>query len=145
MNAMEKTVDLLLCIGIFFLIPLLCFDSQRRTLQAILIGQTAESFLSQVSVEGEITTHAWTQLERMLWELGCTQYEIQREYCLYEPGKEGEVLESVHQLETEDIIERIEMKGTLRLRKGDSVRLLLYCGEIPAMYSTVIRTRGEFR
>lgn len=142
MNAMEKIVDLFLCIGIIFLMPLLYFDSQRRISQAFLIGQTAESFLSQVSVEGEITMHAWTQLERMLWELGCMQYEIQREYSLYEPGEEGAVLESVHRLETEDIMGRLETKGTLRLRKGDMVRLLLYCGEIPATYSTVIRTGG---
>lgn len=145
MNAMEKTVDLLLCIGILFLMPLLYFDSQKHTLQAILLGQTAEAFLSQVSTEGEITAHAWTETERILLELGCGKYEIEREFYLYEPGDDGEVLETVHWLTMEDIVERLEAKGTLRLQKGDTVHLLLYCGEVPAEYSTVIRTGGDFR
>lgn len=145
MNAMEKVVDLLLCIGLIFLMPLLYFDSQRCTSQAILAGQMAESFLGRVSVEGELTEQTWEQLERTLWGLGCKQYEIQREYCLYEPGEDGTVLESVHRLETEDIRGELETKGYVRLRKGDTVRILLYCNEIPAMYSTVIRTGGEFQ
>lgn len=145
MNAMEKAIDLLLCIGILFLIPLLYFDSQRRTLQAIFVGQTAEMFLNRVSVEGEITVHAITELERMLHELGNVQYEIQREYYLYEPGDRDKVLETVHRMGTEDIVEELEMNGGVWLRKGDTIRLLLYCGEVPVMYSTSIRTGGEFR
>ena len=145
MNAMEKMVDVLLCMGILFLMPLLYFDSQRYSTQAILIGQTAETFLNQISVDGEIATQVWTELERVLHELGCVRYEIQREYCLYEPGEEGEVLESVYRLETEEIVEVLEIRGKLPLRKGDTVRLLLYCGELPAVYSTVIRTGGVFR
>ena len=145
MNAMEKTVDLLLCVGILFLMPLLYFDSQRRTSQAILIGETTEAFLNRVSVEGEITLHAWRDLERMLRDLGCMQYEIQREYCLYEPGENGGVLEMLYRLETGDIVGELERVGELQLRKGDTVRFIVYCGDIPAVYSSIIRTGGEFR
>jgi len=145
MNALEKVVDVLLCIGILFLMPLLYFDSQKGTLQAVLAGHTAEAFLDRISVEGEITIHGWAQLEEMLHGLGCRQYEIQREYYLYEPEEEGAVSEAVYRTEMEKLMETLELRGSIPFRKGDTLRLWIYCGDVPALYSTTIRAGGEGR
>lgn len=143
MNALEKVVDVLVSCILMFLVPLLYYGGRTRVSQAILAGQAGENFFRRVSTAGEITLPVWQELERTLFQCGCSRYEIRRVRTLYEPeGEEGAVTEKEYTAEKEKLYGSIMAKGKSRLQNGDQLWLTLYVNELPTVYFMSVRT-GE--
>lgn len=143
MNGVEKVVDLLMAIGLMFLVPLLYYESVTNGMQAVFAGEAGERFLKQVSVAGEISEAVLADLEQELFCYGCERYELTRLRTLYEPDEENGVkkIESVADWRT--LAAQIEENGSSCLQKGDKLWLTLYVNEIPAVYFATVRTGEE--
>lgn len=140
MNALEKIVDLLAAVSLLFLIPLLYYGSGKRVSRAMLAGQAAKHFLSTVSTAGEITLPVWTEFEKVLEQLECDYFELQRERHLYVPGQEkGSVMESVSIERKDSLSEHIKKAGKSRLQHGDRIKLTIYVNEVPTVYYELVR------
>ena len=144
MNALEKCVDMLIVIIIFFLLPLLFYGENTRMLHSMSAGAACESFLKRVSTSGEITLPVWKELEDLLEQFNCKKYEVQRTYTLWEPGTEiDSVVERCYSEEKETLVERIRTEGTVKLHKGDRLRVTFYIDEFPTVYYDVVRSEGN--
>lgn len=143
MNALEKVVDFVAACALLFLIPLLYYAGRNRVSQAVLAGQAGETFLKRVSTAGEITLPVWEELERALFQFGCTEYKLCRIRTLYEPeNMTGGVIERKYTADMEMLRENIMTKGASKLQSGDELWLTIYVNDIPAVYFTAVRT-GE--
>lgn len=143
MNALEKTVDLLVTIAILFLVPLLYYGGGKRVSEVLLAGQAGEHFLKCVSTSGEITQPVWKELERVLGQIGCDGYSLKRERFLFEPyGKDGEIVECRYVKDTEEIVRLVEENGQFVLQAGDRVWLTIVVKRIPTVYFACVRTGG---
>lgn len=144
MNALEKVVDLLIAMILMFLIPLLFYGCGKRISQSVLAGQIGENFLHTVSTAGEITQPVWSELEKKLKLSGCMNFELQREYRLFEPGEEkGSVVIQNHTDGKEEMLGEIAKNGKYRLRKGDCLKLTIYLNDMPMVYCKYVRTGAE--
>lgn len=144
MNALEKLVDVLTAVILMFLVPLLYYGGGRNISRTVFAGQAGENFLKQISTAGEITLPVWEELEKALEGCGCDGFEVQRKRILFEPAsEEGNVIERVERLCTEDLTEQIREKGKIRLLKGDRILLTIYVNGFPTVHFTRIRTGEE--
>lgn len=141
MNALEKWVDLFLTVVLLFLFPLLYYGSGKTVSVAILAGQAGENFLKRISTAGEITLPVWKELETALNRYGCDGFELQRERDLYEPvDLAGTVAEFTYTEDDDEIKNALRKNGCYRLLYRDRIKLVLYCADIPTVYTTSVRT-----
>lgn len=146
MNAFEKCVDMLVAIGILFLIPLLFYSGGSRILQSMSAGTACENFLKRVCTAGEITLPVWKELEHALERYGCDRFGLRREFTLWEPAEEnGSVTEQRYIVEQEQLLEQIRTESAVGLHKGDKLRVIFYIDDFPTVYYDVVRSEGNVR
>lgn len=146
MNALEKCLDMLVAIAIMFLIPVLFYSGMSRIVRSLSSGAACESFLKRVCTSGELTFPVWNELETVLDQCGCDSFEIRREYTLWEPGVEtGSVTELCYIDEEEILLEKIRAEGTVRLHKGDKLRVIFFLDDLPAVYYDIVRSEGNVK
>ncbi len=144
MNALEKWLDMLIAIVIMFLIPLLFYGGSSQILRSMSAGAVCENFLKRVSTAGEIALPVWKELEDALKRFGCEEFEVRREYTLWEPAEEmGSVVAQRYCEEKTALLEEILKEGTVVLHKGDRLRVIFYIEDIPTVYYDVIRSEGK--
>lgn len=144
MNALEKCLDMLLAVGIMFLLPLLFYSGGNRSLRTVFAGQACETFLRRVSTAGEITFPVWKELESALDRYGCDDFELCREYTLWEPGEvKGTVTEQYYIEGKEQLSELICTEGSAGLHKGDKLSLFFYINGFTMMCTDVVRSEGK--
>lgn len=144
MNALEKCVDMLVAIGILFLIPLLFYSGGSRILQSVSARAACENFLRRICTAGEITLPVWSELEYALERNGWIEFGVRREYALWEPGEEsGSVTEQHYFEDTSQLAKRIRETGAVELHKGDRIRVICYINDFPTVCYDVVRSEGN--